>query len=94
MQAPGFNKETVPAFSLEVLQIPTFNVTLQAGAAATTVNVSAGAPILNTNNATLGTTITANTIRNFPLNGLDFSALTLYVPGSINTAGTSGTTRH
>jgi hypothetical protein len=25
-----------------------------------------------------------------PLNGLDFSALTLYVPGSVNTAGTAG----
>jgi hypothetical protein len=28
----------------------------------------------------------------FPLNGLDFSALTLYVPGAVNTQGTSGTT--
>jgi hypothetical protein len=92
VQAAGFNKETVPPFSLEVLQIPTFNVKLHVGSASSTVNVSAAAPILNTNDATLGTTITANTIRNFPLNGLDFSALTLYVPGSIDTAGTSGTT--
>lgn len=92
VQAAGFNKATVPAFTLEVLQIPTFNVTLHVGTAATTVNVSAAAPILNTNNATLGNTITANTIRNFPLNGLDFSALTLYMPGAIDTAGTSGPT--
>src|SRR6202012_44639 len=35
---------------------------------------------------------TANTIQNFPLNGLDFSALTLYIPGAVSTAGTSGTT--
>jgi Carboxypeptidase regulatory-like domain len=90
--AAGFNKATIPAFTLEVLQIPTFNVTLHVGTASTTVNVSAAAPILNTNNATLGATITANTIRNFPLNGLDFSALTLYIPGSIDTDGTSGTT--
>ena len=35
---------------------------------------------------TLSGTFTANTIQNFPLNGLDFSALTLYVPGSVSTA--------
>jgi hypothetical protein len=29
----------------------------------------------------LATTFTANAIQNQPLNGLDFSALTLYVPG-------------
>jgi hypothetical protein len=92
LQAPGFNKENIPAFSLEVLQTANFNVKLKVGTASTTMNVSAASPILNTSNATLGTTLTANTIRNFPLNGLDFSALTLYVPGSIDTAGTSGTT--
>lgn len=90
--ATGFNTATVPAFALEVLQTPTFNIQLQVGSASTTVNVSAAAPILNTNDPTLGSTFTANTISNFPLNGLDFSALTLYVPGAIDTAGTSGTT--
>jgi hypothetical protein len=92
VQSPGFNKETIPAFSLEVLQTANFNVKLTVGTASTTMHVSAAAPILNTTNATLGSTLTANTIRNFPLNGLDFSALTLYVPGSIDTAGTSGPT--
>ncbi len=92
VQAPGFNKETIPPFSLEVLQTANFNVKLTVGTASTTMHVSAASPILNTTNATLGSTITANTIRNFPLNGLDFSAMTLYVPGAIDTAGTSGTT--
>lgn len=89
--AQGFNEATVPEFSLEGLQVPTFNIKMTVGTTAATVKVSAAAPLLNTNNATLGGTITANTIRNFPLNGLDFSALTLYVPGSIDTDGTSGT---
>jgi hypothetical protein len=92
VQATGFGTETLPPFSLEILQTVTFNVHLKVGSAAETVEVSAGAPILNTNDATLGETITANTIQNFPLNGLDFSALTLYVPGAVNTTGTSGTT--
>src|SRR6185437_552468 len=92
VQATGFDRVTIPAFSLEVLQTANFNVKLKVGTASTTMKVSAAAPILNTTSATLGSTITANTIRNFPLNGLDFSALTLYVPGSIDTNGTSGTT--
>lgn len=92
VEANGFERETLPTFSLEALQTAKFNVSLRVGSASTTINVSAAAPILNTQNDTLGSTITANTIKNFPLNGLDFSALTLYVPGSVSTAGTSGTT--
>lgn len=90
--ANGFKSVTLPPFVLEVLQTANFNVKLEVGSASTTVNVSAAAPILNTDNPTLGTTFTANTIRNLPLNGLDFSALTLYMPGAVDTAGTSGTT--
>lgn len=92
VNAAGFGEKTIPEFHLEALQITTFNVALAPGSVSTTVNVSASAPILNTNDPTLGGTITANTIQNMPLNGLDFSALTLYIPGSVTTAGTSGTT--
>ncbi len=92
IEANGFNKETLPPFTLEVLQTANFNVKLSVGNASSTVNVSAAPPILNTNDSTISSTFTANTIQNFPLNGLDFSALTLYVPGSVSTVGTSGTT--
>ncbi len=92
IEAPGFGQSKVPAFRLESLQTPTFNVKLMPGGTAETVNVSDTAPILNTSDATLSSTFTANTIQNFPLNGLDFSAITLYVPGAVSTAGTGGTT--
>jgi hypothetical protein len=92
VEATGFGTQNVPAFQLEALQTATFNVKLSPGTVSTTVSVSEAAPILNTNDATLSSTFTANTIQNFPLNGLDFSALTLYVPGAVNTSGTSGTT--
>jgi hypothetical protein len=92
VEASGFNKATLPPFSLEVLQTANFNVHLVVGSTSTSVSVSAAAPILNTDNPTLSSTFTANTISNFPLNGQDFSALTLYVPGSVNTQGTSGMT--
>jgi Carboxypeptidase regulatory-like domain len=90
VKAPGFISATLPAFSLEAQQTANFNVKLQVGSAATTVDVSAASPILNTNDAVVASTFTSNTISNFPLNGLDFSALTLYLPGAVNTQGTSG----
>ena len=86
----GFSTATLPTFSLESMQTANFNVKLAVGSESTTVDVSAAAPILNTTDAVVASTFTANTIRNLPLNGLDFSALTLYVPGSVNTNGVSG----
>jgi hypothetical protein len=90
IEASGFTTQNVPEFKLEVLQTASFNVKLSVGSGVATVDVSAAAPILNTNDPTLGSTFTENTIANFPLNGLDFSALTLYLPGAVSTAGTSG----
>ena len=92
VDAAGFEKSTIPPFSLEVQQVANFNVRMVVGSTTATVSVSASAPILNTDNPTIGSIFTANTISNLPLNGLDFSAVTLYMPGSIDTAGTSGTT--
>ncbi len=90
--AQGFATQTFSVFDLEIAQTVKLNARLTVGAQ-TTVDVSSSqAAILNTTDATLGTTFTANTISNLPLNGLDFSALTLYLPGSVDTAGTSGTT--
>lgn len=92
VEASGFATASVPEFSLEVNQTANFNVKLSVGTASTSVNVSAAAPILQTESLSVDSTFTANTISNLPLNGLDFSALTLYVPGAVDTAGTSGPT--
>ena len=92
VEASGFEKATIPPFTLEVQQTAEVDVKLVVGSAAATVSVSAAAPILDTDDPTIGTTFTANTISNFPMNGQDFSAVTLYVPGAVNTSGTSGTT--
>jgi Carboxypeptidase regulatory-like domain len=92
VEAGGFEKSTIAPFSLEVQQTANFSVKMVVGSTSASVSVSAAAPILNTDNPTLATTFTANTIGNLPLNGLDFSALTLYMPGAIDTAGTSGPT--
>ena len=92
IEAAGFNKQQLPEFTLESLQTATFNVALGVSGTNASVEVSSAAPILNTQDYAISSTFTANTIENFPLNGLDFSALTLYVPGATSTFGTTGTT--
>ncbi len=93
IDAAGFASRKFDPFALEIAQSVKINATLGAAATQQSVDVAAeSAEILNTTNATLSNVFTANTIANLPLNGLDFSALTLYMPGSVDTAGTSGTT--
>lgn len=86
VDAPGFSKESVGPFALEIDQAAKIDVGLKVGAAGTTVDVSEQSqPILNTDNATLGETFTENTINNIPLNGRDFSQLTVFTPGAVST---------
>jgi hypothetical protein len=93
IDAKGFAPAKFDQFALEIDQTVKLNTTLTAAGTQETVNVtSESTAILNTTDATLGNVFTANTIANLPLNGLDFAALTLYMPGSVDTAGTSGTT--
>ena len=91
VQAAGFATAKVPSFTLEVLQTAKFNVELTVGGESATVQVSAATPILDTSDYKVSSTFTENTISNFPLKSLDFSALTLYVPGATSTYGNTGT---
>ncbi len=86
VEANGFNKANYGPFPLEIDQTAKVDIALKVGAASTSVEVSDQyQPILNTESATLGETFTENTIANVPLNGLDFSQLTVYTPGAVST---------
>jgi hypothetical protein len=82
--APGFATADYGPFSLEIDQTAKIDIPLHVGATTATVNVSEQMqPILNTESATLGETFTQNTIESIPLNGRDFSQLTVYTPGAV-----------
>jgi len=82
--APGFEAATYGPFALEIDQTAKVDVPLRVGAASATIDVSGKMePILDTENATLGETFTENTINSVPLNGRDFSQLTVYTPGAV-----------
>lgn len=91
VQAKGFATAKVDAFTLEINQTAKINVGLKIGASETTVVTESVHPILDTTDATLGSTLTTTEIANIPLNGRNFSSLTLYQPGAVGTDPTGMT---
>jgi hypothetical protein len=86
VQASGFERAAYGPFSLEIDQMAKIDIPLHIGSASTSVEVSDQAqPILETENPTLGETFTENTINSVPLNGRDFSQLTVFTPGAVST---------
>ena len=91
----GFSVTSNSAFSLEIDQIAKIDMKLKVGDVSTTVEVAADSgALLQTEDASLGTTVTANTLESMPLPGQNFSAATVFVPGAVlPTYGSLGTTQ-
>src|ERR1700730_17750841 len=62
VEAQGFSPRSVPDFTLEINQTVKLNEKLAVGSTTTAVVVNSDAPILNTNDGTLGVTISSNEI--------------------------------
>jgi hypothetical protein len=85
IKSAGFDTATYGPFPLEIDQTAKIDIPLKVGSAKTSVEVSDQyQPILNTESATLGETFTENTINSVPLNGRDFTQLTVYTPGAVS----------
>jgi len=83
--AAGFKTVSVGPFLLQIDQIAKVNAKLEVGSSATTVKVASDTgAILNTENATLGTSISAHQLQNMPLPGLNAVYATMFVPGAVN----------
>jgi Carboxypeptidase regulatory-like domain len=83
VESSSFAPQSTSAFSLEVDQEAKVNVALKVGGTNSNVVVTDTAPILNTENATTGDTITAAAATELPLQSRNFSTLTLLVAGAI-----------
>lgn len=82
--AQGFQKTSVGPLTLEIDQIARIDVRLAVGQVSQTVSVSSeSGAALQTQNSTLGTTVTSNTIENLPLSGLNFQVAAVFVPGAV-----------
>src|SRR5215831_17543530 len=81
----GFASAKIALFALEINQTAKIDVALKISSTETVVVQGEAHPILNTTDSTLGVTLTTNEIANIPLNGRNFSSLTLYQPGAVAT---------
>jgi hypothetical protein len=92
VEATGFIPQRVPPFVLEIDQTVKVDSSLKIGTSSTVVVQGDATPILNTTDSSLGDTLSANEIASIPLNGRNFSSLTLFQPGAIDTdpQGTTG----
>jgi hypothetical protein len=81
----GFETSSIGPFALEIDQIAKIDTRLKVGSTSVTVDVSSDvSPVLQTQDSTLGSTITSSTLATMPLNGLNFQTATLFVPGSVD----------
>lgn len=83
--AQGFAPFNAPAFQLEITQVARIDAHLGINSN-TTVDVSAETtPILDTSDGTIGLSLSEAQIGTIPLNGRNFSSVTLFQPGAVNT---------
>lgn len=85
----GFDTTTLARISLRVYQQLTETIVLKVGSAQETVTVEASPTMVDTTNASLGTTVGQAQILDMPLDLREVGALALLVPGTINTTGRS-----
>ena len=76
----GFQAEVRSGVTLEVQQTARIDFQLRVGGVAETIEVAGGAPLLNTENANVGTVIDNQRIVDLPLNGRNFLQLVSLSP--------------
>jgi Carboxypeptidase regulatory-like domain len=75
VEAAGFRKEVRPNIVLDVQQTIRLDFALKVGSVTQTTEVSGAAPLLETENASLGDVVTAETVEELPLNGRRYTDL-------------------
>src|ERR1700730_5945370 len=75
VESPGFKKERRAGLELNIQQQLVADFNLSVGEVSTEVEVTAAAPILQTENGSVGQVIGAQSINNLPLNGRNYTFL-------------------
>jgi Carboxypeptidase regulatory-like domain len=92
-EAKGFKTVEHSGILLQVGNDIRIDVTLEPGEQAQTVVVTAETPLVESNNATLGGTLSNETINDLPLNGRNYQNLLILRPGMTFYAGGGGWTQ-
>jgi hypothetical protein len=90
VELPGFKKAVSPDIVVRVNESARVDFTMQVGNVVESVEVSASGQLLETASATVGKVVNNTSIVNLPLNGRDFTQLTLLLPGASPGASAGG----
>jgi hypothetical protein len=90
VNAPGFSVFSQKGIVLQADQSVADNVTLQLGSTTQTINVQAGAVLVDTTTATLNQVVNETQVVELPLNGRNAAALTMLVAGTSPTPSSGG----
>ncbi|HZT37815.1 MAG TPA: carboxypeptidase regulatory-like domain-containing protein [Bryobacteraceae bacterium] len=82
VSAPGFQTAVIDKVEVQVGQSARADVELRVGEASASVQVTAVAPLLDSESGTLGHTVTTYQIQDLPLNGRSFYELARITPGA------------
>ena len=85
VEKPGFKKLVKTDVILHVQDSLALDFEMTLGAESETVNVEAGAPLVNTESGTVSTVVDHEFVENLPLNGRSFQALIMLTPGVVVT---------
>src|SRR2546428_7030882 len=85
IEASGFQTQTVTGLTLNVAEELTSNATVPVGTSTQEVTVTGEAPVINTTTSSLGNLINDQTISELPMNGRNYTDLTLMTPGVVST---------
>ena len=93
-EKPSFKTTSFDTFRVDVDATVTLNIRLSLGQVSQTVQVSGEAPLLQASTSELATVIGREAVENLPMNGRNFTEMTLLVPGvsPVNTAQEWGST--
>lgn len=83
VEKQGFVQIIKPGVELHVADIAAINFALQIGSVTQSVTVEAGAPLVNTTDASVSTVIDRNFVESLPLNGRSFNTLLQLTPGVV-----------
>src|SRR5437764_9613429 len=77
----GFTRRVYRNFAVQVAQVARLDITLEVGAVEQTVEVTTQAPLLQTENASVGQVISEKPIAELPLTGRNFAQRAVLAPG-------------
>jgi hypothetical protein len=82
---PGFRTIVNPMIVLHVQDVVALNFNLPVGSVTESITISGGAPLVNTEDATVSTVVDRNFAENLPMNGRSFQTLIQLTPGVVLT---------